>query len=142
MECEIKWLGEPGISFFAKTGSGHTLEIDTVQAEEKQSIGPRPMEIFLTGAISCTLYDLVSGIKEKGGVLHSCNAKAHGNRKTTNPKIFTEIKVDFTIQAENISSETIKDILKSSRETYGSAIKMLEKSAHISFNFNLSSKQS
>ena len=32
------------------------------------------MEAFLVGAVACTQYDLVAGIKQAGGILHSCKA--------------------------------------------------------------------
>ena len=66
MECEIKWNAGDGISFTAKTGSGHLIA-DTAKDVTKATIGPRPMEAFLVGAVACTQYDLVAGIKQAGG---------------------------------------------------------------------------
>ena len=74
MECEIKWNAGDGISFAAKTGSGHLIALDTAKDVTGATIGPRPMEAFLVGAVACTQYDLVAGIKQAGGILHSCKA--------------------------------------------------------------------
>ena len=140
MECEIKWVKGAGISFIAGTGSGHNIKIDTAKQNDIQSIGPRPMEIFLVGAVGCTMYDLVAGIQDSRALLHSCAAIATGIRKSTAPKIFTQITVKFVIVAENISRERIKKILDDSRDINGSAMRMLDKSAEIIFEFELASR--
>ena len=142
MECEIKWKAGDGISFTAKTGSGHLIALDTAKDVSGATAGPRPMEVFLVGAVACTQYDVVAGIKQAGGILHSCKALASGVRRDINPKIFTKISVHFSIEADNISREVIQQILDGSRELHGSAIKMLEKTAEILFEFELSSGNS
>ena len=137
MECEIKWLANDGISFVAKTGSGHVIELDTVKEGEGVSIGVRPMEAVLVGAVACTQYDLIAGIREAGGVLYACDAVANGTRRVLKPKIFTDIKVLFLIKSENISYDSIKKILDTSKKENGSAMKMLEKSANLTFDLKL-----
>jgi len=138
MECEIKWLAnDDTVSFVAKTGSGHIMELDTVKDGSEVSRGPRPMETVLVGAVACTQYDLITGIKEAGGVLHACNAFASGTRREQKPKIFTDIKVLFSIKSENISYHSIQKILDSSKKENGSAMKMLEKSANLTFDIEL-----
>ena len=142
MECEIKLNAGDGISFTAKTGSGHLIALDTAKDVTETTIGPRPMEAFLVGAVACTQYDLVAGIKQAGGILHSCKASASGVRSENSPKIFTEISVHFSIESDNISREVIQQILDASREIHGSAMKMLGKTAEIFFDFELSSSNS
>ena len=142
MECEIKWNPGDGISFTAKTGSGHLIALDTGKDVAGSTTGPRPMEAFLVGAVACTQYDLVAGIKQAGGILHSCKALASGVRSENSPKIFTQISVHFSIESDNISRDAVQQILDASREVNGSAMKMLGDSAEILFNFELSSTRS
>ena len=142
MECEIKWNPGDGISFTAKTGSGHLIALDTGKDVAGSTTGPRPMEAFLVGAVACTQYDLVAGIKQAGGILHSCKASASGVRSENSPKIFTQISVHFSIESDNISRDAVQQILDASREVNGSAMKMLGDSAEILFNFELSSTRS
>ena len=142
MECEIKWNVGDGISFTAKTGSGHLIALDTGKDVSGSTIGPRPMEAFLVGAVACTQYDLVAGIKQAGGILHSCEALASGVRSENSPKIFTQILVHFSIESDNISRDAVQQILNASREVHGSAMRMLGESAEILFNFELSSSRS
>ena len=138
MECEIKWNAGDGISFTAKTGSGHLIALDTGKDTAGSTSGPRPMEAFLVGAVACTQYDLVAGVKQAGGILHSCKASASGIRNESSPKIFTKISVHFSIESDNISREAVKQILDDSRELHGSAMKMLGETAEILFDFELS----
>ena len=142
MECEIKWNAGDGISFTAKTGSGHLIALDTGKDVAGSTTGPRPMEAFLVGAVACTQYDLVAGIKQAGGIMHSCKASASGVRSENSPKIFTQISVHFSIESDNISRDAVQQILDASREIHGSAMKMLGESAEILFNFELSSSGS
>jgi len=142
MECEIKWNAGDGISFRAKTGSGHLITLDTAKDVAEPTTGPRPMEAFLVGAVACTQYDLVAGIKQAGGILHSCKASASGVRSENSPKIFTEISVHFSIESDNISCKVVQQILDDSREVHGSAMKMLGKTADILFDFDLLSSDS
>ncbi len=142
MECEIKWNAGDGISFVAKTGSGHLIALDTAKDVSGTTTGSRPMEAFLVGAVACTQYDLVSGIKQAGGILHSCKAMASAVRNENSPKVFNEISVHFSIESDNISHEVIQKILDSSRDVHGSAMKMLGKTAEIFFDFDLSSNRS
>ena len=137
MECEIKWNAGDGISFTAKTGSGHLIELHTGKEVAGSTSGPRPMEAFLVGAVACTQYDVVAGIKEAGGVLHSCRALARGVRRENSPKIFTQISVHFSIESDHISSDAVQQILDASREIHGSAMKMLGETAEIIFDFEL-----
>ena len=100
------------------------------------------MEAFLVGAVACTQYDLVAGIKQAGGILHSCKALASGVRSENSPKVFTQISVHFSIESDNISRDAVQQILNASREVHGSAMKMLGETAEILFNFELSSSES
>ena len=142
MECEIKWNPGDGISFTAKTGSGHLIALDTGKDVAGSTTGPRPMEAFLVGAVACTQYDLVAGIKQAGGILHSCKALASGVRSENSPKIFTQISVHFSIESDNISRDAVQQILHASREVHGSAMKMLGETAEILFDFELLSGES
>ena len=72
------------------------------------------------------------------GILHSCKASASGVRSENSPKIFTQISVHFSIESDNISRDAVQQILDASRETHGSAMKMLGESAEILFDFELS----
>ena len=141
MECKIKWNAGDGISFTAKTGSGHLIALDTAQDITRETTGPRPMEAFLVGAVACTQYDLVAGIKEAGGIMYSCEAFASGVRSKSSPKIFTKISVHFAIESDNISREAVQKILDASKDVHGSAMKMLGKSADILFEFDLLSSK-
>jgi putative redox protein len=142
MECEIKWNTGRGISFSARTGSGHLIPLDTAKDVDGETIGPRPMEAFLVGAVACTQYDLVAGIKQAGGILYSCKAMANGVRSENSPKIFTEISVHFSIVSDNISHEVVQKILDTSKDVNGSAMKMLGRTAKILFDFELMPRNS
>ena len=112
--------------------------IDGTSFDERPvRLGPRPMEVFLVGAITCTLFDLVSGIKEITPDLHKCTANGIGKRSEKKPRVFTKIIVSFDIVADGITKNQIDQILKASKEFNGSAMKMLQGDAEIEFIFRL-----
>ena len=51
MECEIKWNAGDGISFAAKTGSGHLIVLDTAKDVTEETMGPRLWKHFLSGRL-------------------------------------------------------------------------------------------
>ena len=95
------------------------------------------MEVFLVGAITCTLFDLVSGIKEITPDLHKCTANGIGKRSEKKPRVFTKIIVSFDIVADGITKDQIDQILKDSKELNGSAMRMLQTYAAVEFIFKL-----
>ena len=51
MECEIKWNAGDGISFTAKTGSGHLIALDTAKDVMEQQQVPVLWKHFLLGRL-------------------------------------------------------------------------------------------
>ena len=97
------------------------------------------MEAFLVGAVACTLHDLVAGIKQAGGILHSCKAMANGVRIKIVQNIYPNLGIFF--HRIDISHEVVQQILML-LEVHGSAMKMFGKSAEILFDFELSPSNS
>lgn len=49
MECTVQWLGEGGMAFAARTGSGHLAVMDGAPEGGGNNLAPRPMELLWPG---------------------------------------------------------------------------------------------
>ena len=137
MQCKIRWLGEDTMSFVAETGSGHSLTLDTAPDSGGRNLAPRPMEIVLVGATTCSTFDIVRIIKERSKQLVHCSASATATRKDTDPKVFDKINIHLKIEGKGLKSKDIKEAIEQTQNIYGSANKMLSLTASIHYTFEL-----
>jgi putative redox protein len=70
MKTRIKWT--EGMSFVGETGSGHAVVIDGAPEHGGRNLGPRPMELVLTGAAACTAFDVVLILKKARQPVADC----------------------------------------------------------------------
>ena len=78
MKTRVKWV--ENVSFVGETGSGHALVIDGAPEGGGRDLGPRPMELFLTGATACTAYDVVTILRKARQPIADCVVEAHAER--------------------------------------------------------------
>ncbi len=146
MECTVTWTGASGaqsaMGFLAETGSGHAFVMDGAPDAEKpenggRNLGPRPMETVLAGTGACTAYDVVLILKRGRHDVRSCAVKLLADRATTDPKVFTNITMHFTLSGKDLPSVAVARAIAMSREKYCSASAMLGKTAQILTSFEL-----
>ncbi len=144
MECTVSWTGHTGarsgMGFLAETGSGHTLVMDGAPDAAKpenggQNLAPRPMETFLAGAGGCTCYDVVLILKRGRHAVQGCTVKLTAERAEVDPKVFTKIKMHFTVTGKGIPAVAVERAIAMSHDKYCSATIMLGKTADITTSF-------
>ena len=146
MECTVSWTGGAGtrshMGFVAETGSGHTLVMDgapDVARPENggQNLAPRPMETVLAGTGGCTAYDVVLILKRGRHDVRGCTVKLTCERAETDPKVFTQIHMHFSVTGLNIPRPAVERAIAMSHEKYCSASIMLGKTAAITTSFEV-----
>jgi putative redox protein len=130
------------MGFVAETGSGHTLLMDgapdTARPENGgQNLAPRPMETVLAGTGGCTAYDVVLILKRGRHDVRGCSVKLTTERAETDPKVFTQIHMHFTVTGLNIPESAVERAIAMSHEKYCSASIMLGKTAAITTSFEV-----
>jgi len=130
------------MGFVAETGSGHTLMMDGAPDEARpenggQNLAPRPMETVLAGTGGCTAYDVVLILKRGRHDVRGCSVKLTSERADTDPKVFTQIHMHFTVTGLNISEPAVERAIAMSHEKYCSASIMLGKTAAITTSFEV-----
>lgn len=129
MDCTVKWID--GMTFLAETGSGHVVTMDGAPDAGGRNLAPRPMEMLLAGAGGCSAFDVVLILKRGRHDVRDCQVKLEADRADTDPKVFTRIRMIFTVTGRQLKRDAVERAVKLSAEKYCSATIMLGKSAEI-----------
>ena len=135
MEARIKWVD--GMAFMAETGSGHAFVMDGAPEGGGRNLGPRPMEAILAGTGGCTAYDVVAILQRSGQVITGCEIKLTSERASGAPKVFTRIHMHFSLTGQNLKPSLVESAIKLSHTKYCSALSMLEKTAEITYDYEI-----
>jgi putative redox protein len=136
VECSVKWSGD-GMSFVARTGSGHLVAMDGTPEGGGNNLAPRPMEMVLVGTGGCTAYDVVLILKRGRHDVRGCEVEVSAERAASDPKVFTRIAMKFVVRGRNLNRETVLRAVHLSHEKYCSATAMLAKTAEISHSVEI-----
>ena len=129
MKARIKW--SEGMSFVAIAGSGHGVLVDGAPEHGGRNLGMRPMEMVLAGAAACTAFDVVLILKRARQPVADCVVEAEADRAAVEPKVFTRIRLAYTIAGRGLDPRQVERAVKLSKEKYCSATIMLGKTAEI-----------
>jgi putative redox protein len=137
MNCTIRWAGADTMSFVAESGSGHSFVMDGAPEGGGRNLGPRPMEVVLSGTAACTAYDVVLILRKSGQAITGCEVHTDSDRAETDPKVFTRIHMHFKLRGHNVRPNLVERAIGLSHEKYCSATKMLGLTAQISHSFEV-----
>ena len=137
MEVTVSWNGPSGMSFRARTGSGHMVSMDGAPDGGGHNLAPRPMEMVLLGTGGCTAYDVVLILKRGREDVRGCDVALKAERAETDPKVFTKIHFHFTVTGKGLRQATVERAVSLSHDKYCSASIMLAKSAEITHSFEI-----
>ena len=135
MECTVQWLGENGMAFAARTGSGHLAVMDGAPEGGGNNLAPRPMELLLAGTGGCAAYDVVLILRKSRQDISACEVTLQAERADTDPKVFTRIHFHFRVKGKDLKAEAVERAIKLSAEKYCSASIMLGKTATITHDW-------
>ncbi|MBK9136317.1 MAG: OsmC family protein [Betaproteobacteria bacterium] len=137
MECTVHWAGGLGMAFVAETGSGHVLAMDGAPDGGGRNLAPRPMETLLAGAGGCTAYDVMLILKRGRHDVRDCQVKLDAERANEDPKVFTRIRMHFTVGGRGVPAAAVERAIALSHDKYCSATIMLGKTAAIETSFEI-----
>lgn len=137
MECHVRWMGEDGMAFSARTGSGHIAVMDGAPEGGGNNLAPRPMELVLAGTGGCTAYDIVLILKKSRQSVSGCEVSLTAERAASDPKVFTKIHFHFTVRGKGLKANVVERAIHLSAEKYCSASIMLGKTAEITHDWEI-----
>ncbi len=136
MECTVRWTGD-GMSFVARTGSGHLVTMDGAADGGGNNLSARPMELVLAGTGGCAAYDVVLILKRGRHDVRGCEVAVAAERAPTDPKVFTRIEMKFTVRGRNLGRDAVERAVSLSHEKYCSATAMLGRTAEITHSVEI-----
>ncbi len=135
MKATVKLLD--GVRFEGTTGSGHSVIMDGPPEHGGQDSGPRPMEMLLLGTGACSGFDVVHILRRSRQDVTGCEVDVDADRADTEPKIFTAIRLHFTVRGRGLKENVVRRAVELSAEKYCSASIMLAKTATITHDFQI-----
>lgn len=130
MKARARWI--EGRAFLGESGSGHGIVMDGAPEAGGRNLGIRPMEMLLIGMAGCTAFDVVHILEKGRETVTGCEVEAEAERASTEPKVFTAIRVKYRVTGKGLTREKVERAVALSAEKYCSASVMLGKSATIS----------
>ena len=135
MKARIKLAD--GMTFVAESGSGHAVVVDASPDVGGRDLGPRPMELVLMGAGSCTAIDVMHILRKSRQAVTDCVVELEAERAPEDPKVFTRIRMRYIVSGRSLQPAQVERAIKLSKEKYCSATIMLAKTAQIDFDFEI-----
>jgi putative redox protein len=129
-EAKAKWVDQQ--RFVGESGSAHALVMDG-----DKKTGNSPMELVLIGLCGCTGYDVASILTKKREPFTSLEVHAMAERAAEPPAVYTAIKLIYRVGGR-VSRKAVEDAVRLSKEKYCSVSAMLEKTATITVEIELS----
>jgi putative redox protein len=135
VKATIKWVEDA--LFIGESGSGHAIVIDGPPEAGGRNIGPRPMELVLTGIGACTAFDVVSILRKARQPIVDCRVELAADRADKPPKVFTSIHIHFIVAGRGLRPSQVERAVRLSAEKYCSASIMLRGSVAITHDFEI-----
>ncbi len=135
MRARVKWLDH--MSFVGETSSGHSVVMDGAAEFGGRNLGPRPMEMLLLGLGGCSAFDVVMMLNKARQQVDSCEVDLKAERAEDVPKVFTKIHLRFIVKGKGLSDKHVERAVNLSADKYCSASRMLEKTADITYDYEI-----
>jgi putative redox protein len=130
IEAKTIWID--GHRFVGQAGSSHGVVVDG-----DSKTGGSPMELVLIALCGCTGYDVASILTKKREPFTGLEVRAEAEKAPTSPSVFKRIKLVYSVRGQ-VSRKSAEDAIQLSKDKYCSVSAMLEKTAEISWELELS----
>ncbi|MGK7397189.1 MAG: OsmC family protein [Candidatus Cyclobacteriaceae bacterium M3_2C_046] len=136
MKIEITRLNK-AVHLKATNGEGLSVILDGSPAVGGEQAGMRPMQLLLSALGSCSAIDVIDVLKKQRQDLEDIKITVDGEREDKPaPAVFTRINVHFTLYGR-IQKEKAERAIDLSINKYCSVARMLEKTAEITYSFEI-----
>jgi len=129
--ASIRWIGNQ--EFVALSPSGHNVPIDS---DRDSNHAPGPMELVLMALGACTATDIVVILGKKRQKLQSLEVVCSGERAADPPTVWKKLEVLYRLRGE-LDENAVKHAISLSEEKYCSVSSMLQKSAQLSWRYEI-----
>ena len=119
---------------------GAVIHVDGAPEIGGQGLGFRPMQLMLAGIGSCSSMDIISILQKQKQPIAGLEVEVDGEReKDKVPSLFRTIHVHFKLYG-SLDETRVKRAVDLSMQTYCSVARILEKTADITYSFQILEK--
>lgn len=122
MKAKVQWVD--GMRMVATSGSGHTVVMDSKDADQPARAAS-PMEQVLMALGGCSTVDVVEILRKKRQPFTAVEVSLDADRRTEPPRMFTAVRMEFTVRGVGVSTAAVKKAVELSMEKYCSVGGML-----------------
>jgi len=139
MKVKIEQLDGP-FHFRAVNETGNTVDMDDGSAGEGPPKGVGPMQMLAMALGGCSGIDIVSILRKSRQPVESFKMEIEGERETgAVPSLYTHLHAKYFFTGA-LDEEKVRRAIRLSMEKYCSVAKTLERSAAISYSFNINGR--
>lgn len=135
LTARVNWAGDR--TFLGRSGSNHSVIMDTDPDSGGHDAGIRPMEMLLIGMGGCTAYDVVEILEKGRQPVEGCVVELEADRAGDFPKVFTRIRVRYIISGRGLDPKKVERAVSLSADKYCSATIMMAKTADVSHEIEI-----
>jgi putative redox protein len=140
MRIEINRLNH-AVHLEALNEDGNTVSMDGAPQMGGTKSGFRPMQMLLAGLGGCSAIDFIDILKKQRQDLQDFRIIIDGDREhKPAPSVFTSVHMHFKLQG-NLDPLKVERALDLSINKYCSVGKMLEKTARITYSYEIAGEQ-
>jgi len=127
----INSVFQGGMSF-KSTVKGHDVIIDLDKAAGGNDLGTSPKILMLVSLAGCTGLDVVSILNKMKVTFSELSIKIHANLTETDPKIYDDVMVTYTIKVDKQNEEKVEKAVNLSQDKYCGVSEMFRAFAKLS----------
>ncbi|OJJ15685.1 osmotically inducible protein OsmC [marine bacterium AO1-C] len=140
MKIEVERLND-AFHMQATNEQGNTIQLDSNPESGGHDLGFRPMQLMLAGIGGCSTIDIVDIMKKQRENLEDIKVTVTAEReKDKTPALFTSIHLHYKLFGD-VSQEKAQRAVELSMDKYCSVAKILEKTAEITYDFEVIATQ-
>lgn len=122
-------------AYYCVNESGNRVEIDMKDPAEKEAMSP--MQLLLSGVISCAAVDIVQMVKKRRKTLVDFWGEVEGIRRDEIPKKFTDITIKYTFVSPDLTDQEAERIVGLGVEKYCSVASSLNPDINMIHTFEI-----
>ncbi len=126
-----------GLSLVGKGDSNHWIAMDGEKTFGGAEAATKPMELVLLGLGGCTSMDALSILRKMREKVSDYEMQMESERANEHPMVFTKIHMKYIFYGKNLNPDNVKKAIELSMVRYCSATAMLQKTAEITYDFEI-----
>jgi putative redox protein len=136
VKIEINRLND-GFHLEARNENGNVAHIDASPEIGGTNKGMRPMQLLLAAMGGCSSIDIINILKKQRQDLKDIKITVTGEReKDATPSLYTEVHAHFKLYGD-LDEDKVQKAVALSVEKYCSVAKTLEKTAQVTYSFEI-----